>query len=176
MSGSISLKEKFEVLMKNFQAVSSTIEELKQRLEESEGQNAYLRKQLGKPLKLKQKSSESSMGQFKGEGSEAEGHPREISSEEEVLRLSKSEWMPIATNFNDFKVEIPKFEGKRDSDEFLEWSLTVENISLSTRRCRMIRRLNLLLLDYESAPHCGRLNFVPNRLKITNAKFVHGRK
>jgi len=29
-------------------------------------------------------------------------------------------------NSNDFKVEIPEFEGKRDPDEFLEWLHTVE--------------------------------------------------
>jgi len=35
----MSLEEKFEALIKNFWAVSSTIEELKQKLEESEGQS-----------------------------------------------------------------------------------------------------------------------------------------
>jgi len=49
------LEEKFDALMKKFQVVSSTTEELKQKLEESEGQNAYLRKQLGEPMKMKQK-------------------------------------------------------------------------------------------------------------------------
>jgi len=29
---------------------------------------------------------------------------------------------------NDFKVEIPKFEGKLDPDEFLEWLHTVEEV------------------------------------------------
>ena len=55
MSGRMSLEAKFEALMKNFQDVSSTNEELKQRLEESKGLNAYLHKQLGESLKLKQK-------------------------------------------------------------------------------------------------------------------------
>jgi len=31
-------------------------------------------------------------------------------------------------NSNDFKVEIPEFEGKLDPDEFLEWLQTVERI------------------------------------------------
>jgi len=35
MIGSMPLKEMFEALMKNFQAVSSTTEELKQKLKES---------------------------------------------------------------------------------------------------------------------------------------------
>ena len=43
----MSLEEKSEAPIKNFQVVSSTTEELKQRLEEFEGQNAYLLKQLG---------------------------------------------------------------------------------------------------------------------------------
>ena len=32
------------------------------------------------------------------------------------------------TNLNDFKVDIPEFEGKLDSDDFLEWLQTVERV------------------------------------------------
>jgi len=31
-------------------------------------------------------------------------------------------------NFNDFKVDIPEFEGKLDPDDFIEWLQTVERI------------------------------------------------
>ena len=31
-------------------------------------------------------------------------------------------------NSNEFKVEIPEFEGKLDPDEFIEWLQTVERI------------------------------------------------
>jgi len=41
MSGSMSLEEKFEALMKSYQTIVSFNQELKQRLEEYEGKNAY---------------------------------------------------------------------------------------------------------------------------------------
>jgi len=49
----MSLEEMFETLMKSYQTNAPFNQDLKQRLDESEGQNAYLRKQLGKPMKLK---------------------------------------------------------------------------------------------------------------------------
>jgi len=53
----------------------------------------------------------------------------ESSSEEKPLTRSRKEQRPIKKkNSNDFKVEIPKFEGKLDPDEFLEWLSTVELI------------------------------------------------
>ena len=125
MSGSISLEENFEALMKIYQTIATSNQELKQRFDESEGQNAYLRKQLGESLKLKQKLFQSPSGSVEGEGSEVVGHPREISSDEEVPRRPKR---PTVTNFNDFIVEIPEFEGKLDPDEFLEWLYTVKRI------------------------------------------------
>jgi len=47
----MSLKEKFGVLMKSYQTVSSSNNEVKQRLDEAKGQNAYLHKQLDKSMK-----------------------------------------------------------------------------------------------------------------------------
>ena len=52
----MSLEKKFEALMKSYQTIATFNQELKQRLEESEGQNAYLHKQLGESMKLKQKT------------------------------------------------------------------------------------------------------------------------
>jgi len=37
MSGSISLEEKFEALMRSYQTIATSNQELKQRLDESEG-------------------------------------------------------------------------------------------------------------------------------------------
>ena len=51
----MSLEEKFKALMKNFEAISSTAEELKQKLQQSKGQKAYLRKQLSESMKMKEK-------------------------------------------------------------------------------------------------------------------------
>jgi len=52
MSGSMSLEEKFEAPMKSYQIIVTSNQQLKHRLNESEGQNAYLRKQLGESMKL----------------------------------------------------------------------------------------------------------------------------
>ena len=56
---SMSLEEKFEVLMKSYQTISSSNLDLQRRLDESEGQNAHLRKKLGKSQKQKQRILES---------------------------------------------------------------------------------------------------------------------
>ena len=34
----------------------------------------------------------------------------------------------LSTNSNDFRVEIPEFEGKLDPNEFVEWLSTIEQI------------------------------------------------
>jgi len=47
--------------------------------------------------------------------------------DEELRRTPRREWRP-PTNSNDFRVELPEFEGKLDPDEFLEWLHTVERI------------------------------------------------
>ena len=45
MSSSMSLEERFGAPVTSYQTVSSSNNELKQRLDEAKGQNAYLRKQ-----------------------------------------------------------------------------------------------------------------------------------
>jgi len=128
MSASVSLEGKFEALMKNFQAVSSTTNELKQKFEESKGQNAYLRKQLGESMKIKQKLIQSPTGSIYGEQSEIEGYIIEFSIEEETFRCSKREHRPTMTNSNGIRIKILEFEGKLDPDGFLEWLQKVECI------------------------------------------------
>ena len=54
-------------------------------------------------------------------------NPLSSSTEDEPLIRTKKEQRPQA-NSNDFRVKIPKFEGKLDPDEFLEWMHTVERI------------------------------------------------
>jgi len=50
------------------------------------------------------------------------------------------------------------------------------NASLSTRRYRMIRNLNFLLLGYKCMPHYGGLTDVLNELEITKAKICSWEK
>jgi len=49
------------------------------------------------------------------------------SKEEEPLRTVRG-GRRTPQNSNDFKVEIPEFEGKLDPDEFLEWLHTMERV------------------------------------------------
>ena len=51
---------------------------------------------------------------------EAESQQSEYEGEAEPKRTPQREWH-APTNSNDFRVEIPEFEGKLDPDECLEW-------------------------------------------------------
>ena len=52
-------------------------------------------------------------------------HNINSSSEDEPLRMTRVE-PQMQADTNDFKVEIPEFEGKLDPEEFLGWLHTVE--------------------------------------------------
>ena len=121
----MSLEEKSETLMKSYQTISSSNQELQRSLDESEGQNAYLHKQLSKSLKQKQRILESPSGSNLDEVSEAKSQHSEYEGEAEPRRTPRKEWRP-PTNSNDFRIDIPEFEGKLDPDEFLEWLHTIK--------------------------------------------------
>ena len=54
-------------------------------------------------------------------------HHIDSSSDNEPLRMARPE-ARFQANINDFKVEIPKFDGKLDSEEFLDWLYTVKRV------------------------------------------------
>ena len=54
-------------------------------------------------------------------------HTLDSSSEDEPLRMTTPD-PRIQANTNDFKVEIPKFEGKLDPEEFLDGLHTVVRV------------------------------------------------
>jgi len=54
-------------------------------------------------------------------------HEVESSSEDEPIRMARGEPRFQANN-NDFRVEVPEFEGKLDPEEFLDWLHTVERV------------------------------------------------
>ena len=122
----MSLQEKFKALMKSSQPVTSsntelkhTNEEMTQRMEDMMNQNAYLRKQFEKSMKQKQPVLESPIGSNPEKLSEqAESQHSEYKGEAEPRRTPRKEWR-APTNCNDFRVELPVFEGKLDLDEFL---------------------------------------------------------
>ena len=121
----MSLEEKFETLLKNYEAMRLQNEEIK-------GQNEYLKKQLGESLKQKRKEVRSSRSSNPS-GSDQDGvdygeynHLNSSSDEEPIRRPRRNVRNP--PSFGDIKVEVPKFEGKLDPDEFLEWLQTVGRI------------------------------------------------
>ena len=121
MSTSMSAEEKLEVLSKQLQEMSVSNQELKAK-------NEYLRKQLGNNMKQKQKLQEPSIRIGTDYGHEEEASNALSDSEEDVPfgRTQRRTWPTF--NSNEFKVEIPEFEGKLDPDEFIEWLQTVERI------------------------------------------------
>jgi len=128
MSSSITLDEKFEALMNSYQTVISTNDEVRHINEELKNRNAYLRKQLEQSMKLKQKALESpSSSNPKDLSEEVESQHSEYEIEA-TPRGTPCKEGRAPTNFNDFRVELPEFEGKLDLDEFLEWLHTVERI------------------------------------------------
>jgi len=54
-------------------------------------------------------------------------HNIDSSSEHEPLRMARLE-LRMQANTNDFKVEIPEYEGKLDPEDFLDWLHTVERV------------------------------------------------
>ena len=140
MSSSMSLEEKFEALMKSHQVVSSSNQEL-------ENQNECLRKQLGDVLKQKQQALASPTGSVHGEDAEEGSNQMSSSSEEEPQRTTRREQRQPAHS-NDFRVEIPEFEGRLDLDEFLEWLHKVKWI-----------------FDYKEVPKDKKMKLVALRLR-----------
>jgi len=54
-------------------------------------------------------------------------HNVDSSSEDKTMRMARLE-PRFQTNPNDFRVEIPEFEGKLDHEEFLVWIYTGERV------------------------------------------------
>jgi len=52
-------------------------------------------------------------------------HTLDSSSKDEPLRMTRPD-LRIQASKNDFKFEIPEFEGKLDPEEFFDWLHTVE--------------------------------------------------
>ena len=54
-------------------------------------------------------------------------HTLDSSSKDEPLRMTRQDSQNQASA-NDFKVEIPEFEGKLDPEDFLDWLHTIERV------------------------------------------------
>ena len=116
---SMTLEERFEALMKQNEFLSTKIQEDSQKNQETQAQNEYLRKQLGSILKQKQKLNGDTLQAEPRRHEQVFSHEVDSSSEEEPTRMTRGE-PQFQANSNDFKVEVPKFEGKLHPKEFLE--------------------------------------------------------
>ena len=115
----MTLEEKFEALIRQNELLSKKIQEDSRRNQETQAQNEYFRKQLGTVLKQKQKVSEETFQSELRRHEQVFSHEVDSSSEVEPIRMTRAE-PRMQANTNDFKVEIPEFEGKLDTEEFLD--------------------------------------------------------
>ena len=113
--------------MKQNEFLASKIREDSQRNQEAQAQNEYLWKQLGSFLKQKQRLNEDTLQSEQRAREQVCNHDIDSSSEEEVPRMVRGEPRNEAKN-NDFRVEVPEFEGKLDPEEFINWLHTVKRI------------------------------------------------
>jgi len=84
-----------------------------------------------------------------GEEENTVSNPLSSSTEDVPLRRKRREQGPQA-NSNNFTVEIPKFEGKLDPDEFLEWMHIIEWIFeyKEVTKDKKVKRVALRLRKY----------------------------
>ena len=102
-------------------------------------------------------------------------HEVDSSSEEEPIRMVRGE-PRFHANTNDFRVEVPEFEGKLDPEEFLDWLHTVERVFeyKDVPDDKKVKLVSLSLGKYESM--CGGLTCVQNSQEKGNQKLMHGIK
>jgi len=121
----MTLEERFEALMKQNEFLAKKIQEDAQKNQKTQAQNEYLRKPLGLVVKQKQKLNEETLQSEPRMHEQVFSHDIESSSEEEPTRMVR-EGPRFQASSNDFKVEVPEFEGKLDPEEFLDWLHTIE--------------------------------------------------
>ena len=78
-------------------------------------------------MKQKQKLNEETFQSEPRAREKVFSHHLDSSSEEEVPRTVRREPRMQANN-NDFRVEVPEFEGKLDPEDFIDWLHTVERV------------------------------------------------
>ena len=75
-------------------------------------------------------------------------HTLDSFNEDEPLRMARPK-LRFQANCNDFRVEIPEFEGKVNPEEFLDWMHTVQHI-----------------FEYKEVPEDKKVKYVALRLRI----------
>ena len=88
---SMTLEEKFEALMKQYEFLANKIREDSQKNQVTQAQNEYLRKQLGSILKQKEKLNEETLQSEPRGREQVYSHDVDTSSEEEMPRMARGE-------------------------------------------------------------------------------------
>jgi len=99
---------------------------------ELEDRVKYLQGQLGKLMRERRRDfrdSPPSSDSSELDGSNSEDNP--FGSSSESSRNSRRQVRCPREGHHDFKLDIPEFEGKLDSDEFLDWLQTTERVLIS---------------------------------------------
>ena len=123
----MTLEERFDALMKQNEFLTRRIQEDARRDQETQAQNKYLQKQLDAYSKQQQQASEESIHSRSQRQEQVFSHTLDSSSEDEPLRMTRQD-SHVQASSNDFKIEVPEFEGKLDPEDFLDWLHTVERI------------------------------------------------
>ena len=74
------------------------------------------------------RSSRSASKQDSDDSEEEESNTLGDPGEDVYARRSRRHHWPHDRSYNDFKVDIPEFEGQLDPDLFLDWLQTVEKV------------------------------------------------
>jgi len=78
-------------------------------------------------MKQKQRMNEETLQSEPRAREQVYGHDVDSCSEEEMPRMARGEpWNQVKTN--DFRVEVPEFEGKLDLEEFIDRLNTIERV------------------------------------------------
>jgi len=164
-------------LEEHFQAIMKNCEHLQPRNEEMANQNEYLRRQLGDYLRQKRRELRSSSssrppGSVREEEAEEEGekepHSGGSTSEGDCPRHPRR-GRRQANYSNDFKVDLPEFEGNLDPDDFAEWLQTIERI-FEFKEIADEKRLKLVALKLRKYASLWWTNFLTKRVRQGKGK------
>ena len=98
---------------------------------ELEAQVKYLRSQLGQMMQEGRgtlRSSTSTSKQVDSDASNDESNSLGDSEEDAYVMRSRRHHRPQDRTYNDFKVDIPDFQGQLDLNLFLDWLQTIERV------------------------------------------------
>jgi len=157
--------------MQSYQTVTSLNEEMRNR-------NEYLQRQLEQSMQRKRKAFESSYTsnpEDPNEGAKSQYSEVEGEEAEQPGQTPWREWRIPLSNSNDFRIELPEFEGKPDPDEFLDWLHAVERI-FEYKDVPEDKKVKLVALKLRKYASLGGRIFAIKESERERKRFIRGRK